>query len=316
MIILSVDTGNKMIKTENLEFHSGIEVLDQMPGENEEVLLFEGKYYLVSNDRIIYMEDKTEDNRYFLLMLIAVARELERLKQEESEALISNGLIEIELLVGLPPVHYGRLRKTFQEYFFRNGQMIDFTYMGIPYKIAFTNVRVYIQAYAAYVLAAGKQRLSSYQKVLLIDIGGITVDYMVLRLGSIDWNLVDSMEKGVIRFYHKVQAGIRKKYSILLEESDIDNIILKKECPYEQELIDRVNEMAEEYITELLGIFRELGIDFRTTLTVFAGGGSILLSEFIRKAWKRYDAKYFIINDSKANAKGYKLQYLAEKNML
>ena len=95
MIILSVDTGNKMIKTENLEFHSGIEVLDQMPGENEEVLLFEGKYYLVSNDRIIYMEDKTEDNRYFLLTLIAVARELERLKQEESETLISNGLIEI-----------------------------------------------------------------------------------------------------------------------------------------------------------------------------------------------------------------------------
>ena len=316
MLILSVDTGNKMIKTENLEFHSGLDILDQMPGEKEEVIQYEGKYYLVSNDRIAYMEDKTEDNRYFILTLIAIAKELERLKQQEAEPLIPNGLIEIELLVGLPPVHYGKLRSAFKQYFFRDGQMIDFTYMGIPYKIAFSNVKVYIQAYAAYVLLAGKQRLSAYPKVLLIDIGGITVDYMVLRLGSIDWNLVDSLEEGVVRFYRKVKAGVRKKYSILLEESDIDNIILKKETPYEKELIERVNEIAREYVTELLGIFRELGSDFRTTFTVFAGGGSILLSEFIREAWKRYQGKYVIINDSRANAKGYKLQYLAEKNML
>lgn len=316
MLILSVDTGNKMIKTENLEFHSGLDVLDQMHGEKEEVIEFQGKSYLVSNNRIAYMEDKTEDERYFILTLIAVAKELERLKELEPESLITNGLIEIELLVGLPPVHYGKLHSTFEEYFLRNGQMIDFTYMGTPYKIAFSNVKVYIQAYAAYVLVAGKQRLSSYQKVLLIDIGGITVDYMVLRLGQIDWNLVDSLEEGIIRFYRKVKAGIRKKYSILLEESDIDNIILKKETIYESGVVERVNEIATEYVTELLGIFRELGIDFVTTHTVFVGGGSILLSEFIREAWKRYKGKYFIINDSKANAKGYKLQYLAEKSLL
>lgn len=316
MLIVSVDTGNKMIKTENLEFHSGLEILDQMPGTQEEVIQYDGKYYLVSNERIAYMEDKTEDNRYFILTLIAIAKELERKKLQESEQFIVNGLIEIELLVGLPPVHYGKLHRRFEQYFLQKGKMIDFNYMGIPYKIVFSNVKVYIQAYAAYVLIAGKQHLSSYQKVLLIDIGGITVDYMVLRLGSIDWNLVDSLEEGVIRFYRKVKAGIRKKYSILLEESDIDNIILKKETPYEAELIDRVNEIAQEYVTELLGIFRELGIDFRTTLTVFVGGGSILLSEYIREAWKKYQAKYFIINDSKANAKGYKLQYLAEKDLL
>lgn len=79
------------------------------------------------------------------------------------------------------------------------------------------------------------------------------------------------------------------------KESDIDNIILKKETPYKRELMERVNEIAGEYVTELLGIFRELGIDFRTTFTVFAGGGSILLSEFIREAWKRYQGKYVII---------------------
>lgn len=316
MLILSVDTGNKMIKTENLEFNSGLDILDQMPGKREEVIEFEGKSYLVSNNRISYMEDKTKDERYFILTLIAIAKELERLKEQGSEQLITNGLIEIELLVGLPPVHYGKLHNTFEEYFFRKGHMIDFSYKGVPYKIAFSKVKVYIQAYAAYVLIAGKQKLSTYPKVLLIDIGGITVDYMILRLGQIDWNLVDSLEEGIIRFYRKAKSSIRKKYSILLEEYDIDNIILKKETTFEKEVIERVNEVAEEYITELLGIFRELGIDFGTTHTVFVGGGSILLADFIREAWKRYKGKYFIINDSRANAKGYYLQYLAEENLL
>ena len=35
-MVISVDTGNKMIKTEHYEFNSGIDVLDTIPGENDE----------------------------------------------------------------------------------------------------------------------------------------------------------------------------------------------------------------------------------------------------------------------------------------
>ena len=62
-MVISVDTGNKMIKTEHYEFNSGIDVLDTIPGENDEVIEFGGKYYRTTNRRISYMEDKTEDDR-------------------------------------------------------------------------------------------------------------------------------------------------------------------------------------------------------------------------------------------------------------
>lgn len=62
-MVISVDTGNKMIKTEHYEFNSGIDVLDTIPGENDEVIEFGGKYYRTTNRRISYMEDKTEDVR-------------------------------------------------------------------------------------------------------------------------------------------------------------------------------------------------------------------------------------------------------------
>lgn len=313
-MIISVDTGNKMIKTETLEFNAGVEVYDQIPGEQEDVIFYEGQYYRTSSKRLSYLEDKTEDDRYFILTLFAVAKELQEKKKQEN--LITNGLIEIELLVGLPPAHYGRQRRSFREYFYRDGGIIDFCYMNQPYKIAFTDVQVYIQAYAAYCLVAAKRQLFTYPKVLVIDIGGFTVDYMILRFGQLERTYVDSLEDGVIKLYRSIKAGIRQRYSVLLEETDIDNIISGKQVKLKPELIDRVKEIAMKYVSELLGIFRELGIDLKTTQTVFVGGGSILLSEFIQEVWKRYQGEYFIINDSKANAKGYKLQYLAEKNKM
>lgn len=310
-MIISVDTGNKMIKTDTLEFNAGVEIIDQMPGEQEEVIYYNGQYYRTVSKRISYMEDKTEDDRYFILTLFAIAKELE--KAQDQEALIANGLVEVELLVGLPPAHYGKHRRMFREYFMREGNIIDFTYMKTPYKIVFSDVKVYMQAYAAYCLVAGQLRLSSLPKVLVIDIGGFTVDYMILRFGQLERSYVDSLEEGIIKLYRGINAGIRQRYGILLEESDVDNIITSKNVRFEPELIERVKEIAAKYVTELLGAFRELGIDFKTTQTVFVGGGSILLSEFIQEIWKRYQGEYFIINDSKANAKGYKLQYLAEK---
>ena len=80
-----------------------------------------------------------------------------------------------------------------------------------------------------------------------------------------------------------------------------------------QELKERVREVTIGYVTELLGTFRELGIDFRTTQTVFMGGGAILVSEIIKVVWERFKGEYFIINDPKANAKGYKLQFQMEE---
>ncbi len=310
-MIISVDTGNKLIKTENMEFDAGVEVLDQMPGEREEVISYKGNYYRITSRRPAYLEDKTEDERYFILVLFAIAKELEH--RDGPETRVTNGLIEVELLIGLPPAHYGKHRRAFQEYFHREGSVIDYLYMGQPYKIAFSDVRVYIQAYAAYCLVAGQKQLSRYPKVLLIDIGGFTVDYMILRFGQLDRSYVDSMEEGVIKLYRSIKAGIRQRFGLLLEEADVDSILRGEKGSLKPDVTERVKEITTKYVSDLLGTFREIGIDFGTTQTVFAGGGAILLNQVIQGVWKKYRGQYFIINDVCANAKGYKLQYLAEK---
>ena len=39
-----------------------------------------------------------------------------------------------------------------------------------------------------------KKQLSVIPKIILIDIGGFTVDYMVLRFGQLEMEYVDSLE--------------------------------------------------------------------------------------------------------------------------
>ena len=109
-MIISVDTGNKLIKTENCEFNSGISILDKMPGEQEEVIEYAGKYYMPTSKRLLYLEDKTEDERYFILTLFAIAREL-ILSLKNAKDIPTQEIYEVELLVGLPPAHYGKFHR-------------------------------------------------------------------------------------------------------------------------------------------------------------------------------------------------------------
>lgn len=60
-MIISVDTGNKQMKTENCEFNSGVEILDTLPGELEEVIEYEGKYYRTTNRRLGILTREDEE---------------------------------------------------------------------------------------------------------------------------------------------------------------------------------------------------------------------------------------------------------------
>ena len=57
-MIISVDHGNKSIKTPNRLFTSGIIVSDSKPGIQNDYVFWNGKYYSLTEKRISYMRDK------------------------------------------------------------------------------------------------------------------------------------------------------------------------------------------------------------------------------------------------------------------
>ena len=77
-MLIGVDHGNKQIKNGSLQapFVSGLKQSVTRPfGQN--VLRYQNTYYTLSTERIPYRKDKTEDDRFFILTLFALAGEIE-----------------------------------------------------------------------------------------------------------------------------------------------------------------------------------------------------------------------------------------------
>lgn len=311
-MIIAVDTGNKQIKTEHFVFHSGLQESEHRPQAAEPALFYSGKYYVPSSRRIRYMRDKTADNRFYILTLIAVAKEVEQAVKNGYNRFSPDAVIPIDLLVDLPPAHFPVLYEKFEQYFLRDQNPIPLQYGSMECRILIRSATAYPQAYAAFLHVNQSQRLMGLSKVLVVDIGGFTSDYLMVREGMPDLSWCDSLERGVILLFNRIIARVRQKHDILLEESDIEGILQGRDVMCPDGVKEEVKKEAEIYVEEFLGEFRELGIDFALTYTVFTGGGAVLLEDIIEKVYARFGGRHYLEPDIHANAKGCRLQYLAD----
>jgi plasmid segregation protein ParM len=306
-MIISVDHGNKSIKVSSAHsdgriFTSGLRESDTKPPFGEDILKYKDKYYTISDKRIPYQREKFKDNRFYILTLFAIAFEIEDGGRYES------GMIPIQLLCGLPPAHYGAQYERFEEYFKRGG-VEEFEFRGKQFKIYVSEVMSFPQAFAAAMPVYG--HISSLPKVMVIDIGGFTADYLLIKNGQADLSVCDSLENGVIILYNQITARVNSDLDLLLDESDIDAILNEKPNNFSDDVKRIINNAAQVFISDLFGKLRERGIDLRSGRVVFVGGGSILLRRQIEASGKVV-APIFV-DKITANAKGYELLYRASK---
>ena len=74
--IIGVDHGYGNIKTANHCFKTGILGYDSEPLFTGDMLTYSGRYYLIGEGHKEYIAEKIEDEDYYLLTLVAIAKEL------------------------------------------------------------------------------------------------------------------------------------------------------------------------------------------------------------------------------------------------
>lgn len=300
-MLIAIDHGNKQVKTAHCPpFTSGLKVSSTIPF-GKDILKYGNSYYTLSNQRIPYHRDKTEDERFFHLTLFAIAQEIEAL------GCYSEDIIWVQMPIGLPPAHFGTGHQIFERYF-TGRDVIKFTYHDRPYSIYIENVVCFPQAYAAAVTMLNT--LLSCPRVLIVDIGGFTADYLLMRNGAVDLSTCDSLENGVIVLYNRIRSIINSEYNMLLEESDIDAILSGQHLDFQGPIINTIITETKGFVDDLFSTLREQMLDLRTGKIVFVGGGSILLKKYIESSGKVGDV--LVVNDIAANAKGYELLYQYE----
>lgn len=300
-MIISVDHGNKQIKTVHHIFISGLTESNTPPALGNKAIKYGEKYYSLSEQRIPYMRDKTTDERFMILTLFAVFQEL-----ETSQGKI-NPKEEVTLLIGLPPAHYGAQRKKFSQYF-SQCEEIHCQYGGKQYIISFPHVFCYPQGYAAAML--NYKELMESPRCRILDIGGFTVDYLQTLSGKPDMAVCGSLENGIITFYNKVIAEVNSSFDFLLEEIDIDSI-LTGAGSYPEKITQYVKKAAADFADDIGYRFRERGVDLRTGKVILSGGGALMLRRYFEDSQMFGDVSF--IEDVHANAKGYEFLDKARK---
>jgi len=305
IMLIAIDHGNKLIKCVHKTFTSGLVESDTKPPFGDSILRYNGKYYTLSDRRIPYMRDKTQDERFFILTLFVIAYEV-----EATGVYTTDEIIDVQIAVGLPPAHYGTQHEKFARYFLGR-DVINFTLNKKAYSIYINEAVCFPQALAATAPVFKQLQLNKLPKATLLDIGGFTADYLQLTYGTADWSTCDSLENGVIMLYNRVKSKVNADFDLLLEETDIDAILMGKETEYSTEVIETVHNSAQIFVTDLFGQLRERMIDLRTGKVIFVGGGSILLRRQIEASRKVGTAIF--VDEIIANTKGYELMYYASK---
>ena len=300
-MLIAIDHGNKQMKTVNCPpFVSGLAESSTKPfGSN--ILMYRDRYYTLSNQRIPYKRDKTEDDRFFILTLFGIAQEL------QAKGIYGEMPQRIRLAVGLPPAHYGAQHQAFIRYFSDRG-VVKFNYRGKNHAVYIEDVRCYPQAFAAAVTMM--DRLLDKPRVLIVDIGGFTADYLMMRSGRADLSICDSLENGVILLYNRIRTKANSEFDILLEETDIDGILKDGESTYAPKVSSLVENLAQDFVNDLANSLRERMLDLMSGMVVFVGGGAILLRRQIEASGKVGNPLF--VEDINANAKGYEFLYKME----
>ena len=241
-MLIAIDHGNKLIKVSNHEpFTSGLEE-SEVPPFAGETLKYQGKYYTLSEKRIPYHRDKTEDERFFILSLFAIAYEI------EAAGGYSQNVMRIQLAVGLPPAHYGAQHKAFTGYFTGRG-VVQFEYQGRPYSIYIEKAMCFPQSYAAAV---------TILKSLRDGVGGFSV--------------CDSLEHGVITLYNKIKSKVSAELDILMEESEIDAVLMGRTEHVPDKVAEMVEQQAQAFVNDLFSTLRERGLELNSGTVVFVRG--------------------------------------------
>lgn len=290
LLKLGIDNGNYNTKSsDGLLYASGLSQSNTGSITSDMQLEYQSRFYAIGGQRMKLQQDKTKTQDTFLLTLPAIANHMAKQGVTSADAFLG---------VGLPIGIYGAQKEAFRRYFLR--REVSFQYENAAYTCRIVDCKVFPQGHAA--LCRYAQSLKQYASLLLVNIGGYTVDVIALHDFKPDKQSCISIHKGTIILYNAIRNHLQQA-NIQLNDAQITDAIQGNIEHRQRELIQTVlhREIAQ-YLKELLNTLREHGHDLQLPV-VFAGGGAELLASHLQ----REDMHLVMLLNSFANAEGYRL---------
>ena len=220
-IIIGIDHGNYAIKTAHCSFPAGLTSYgEHEPYTRQGLLEFGGCFFVCGTGRQPIQRDKTVNDNYYLLTLAAIAKEIRQ-----------RGLppeCSVRIAAGLPLTSFGRDKPKFKDYLLRSNQPVNYKFDGVEYSITIEEVAVFPQGYAALMTEVGL--LQDEPSMLLMDLGGWTVDLMRIDNAIPAADTAHSLELGMIRCVDDIREQVRRETELSLTDAQIENMLAGHPC--------------------------------------------------------------------------------------
>lgn len=290
---IGIDHGYYAIKTRHFSFPAGIAVYSHEPYTLQNTLEYGGKFYVCGTGRQPILRNKTENDNYYLLTLAAIAREIKQ-RGENTEC-------SVTLAAGLPLAGFGREKKFFREYLLRSSQPVCFKFEGVPYKITIEDVKLFPQGYSA--IAIHPELIQNEPSVLLMDIGGWTVDLMRLDNGVPNASTCRSLELGMIRCIDETKEQVRRDVGLSVTDAQVERVLAGKPCSMDEKAQSIIRRQGRFYTERLLSAVMESGFDLKAIPVVMLGGGAAVVKGNVSP--QDGLCRVFALLDDRVNAEGF-----------
>ena len=284
--IIGIDHGYGNIKTENSCFPAGVTVSDVEPTFKENLLVWNGKYYIIGAEHKEFIAEKMHDDDYYVMTLAAIAEELKTYGLKDAR---------VYLAAGLPLTWVSFQREMFLSYLLRESE-VEFNYKGTDYHVEILGAMVYPQGFAAVI-----DEIDKFENLnMLCDIGNGTMNIMFINDKKVDVTKCYTEKFGTQQCMIEIRENLMKLHHAALPEETIIKIINKQKVNIDEEYLKTVEDTVKEYVKKIFVKLGEHGYDPKIMDLHVVGGGGCLIKNFAEP-----NERIKINDDICATAKGY-----------
>lgn len=280
-----IDIGTGYVKYRGGEFLSSIEVgYLRTYKEDVHAVKFGDVNYIVgmSTGNLVIEENRYFSDSYLILLLTAIA-----LSSKNKE-----GIIEANVVLGVPAVNYDELAEKIQEHYGKSG-VKEITVDGKLHIIDIKSVSVFIEG-ALPILN------NDDEKILVIDVGAS-------RIGIILWENQENMynymfHESLYSLYMNMSIILNKKYGIKATIQEVEQFIDIKNIEINDKIVivPEMKIMLENFIMECAGYIQmNKKFEYITCKKiVIIGGGAEKTFKYFKKAFPKAEMvdRYQFIN--------------------
>ena len=286
-IVIGIDHGYGNIKTASSCFRTSVKAYDTEPTFTSNMLVYNGRYYIIGEGHKEFIPEKQNDDDYYILTLAAVARELYARNLESASGYLA---------VGLPLTWVSEQKDEFKAYLLREPH-VDFVFKKRTFHVDFVGADILPQGFAAVTNQMGEFRGVN----MICDIGNGTMNVMYINDHRPIVEKMFTEKYGTHQCVLNIREQLMRRFGSVPDDTIIEGVLRFGTLDIAEKYLMVIRSVAIEYVEGIFRKLREHEYNPDLMKLYVVGGGGCLIKNF-----GQYDPSRVVIKDDIcATAKGY-----------